>query len=51
MSALRILVVVIVAVIAALVRTAVLGQWTVRGLVADFLFALAILALPGFIHE
>ena len=51
MSALAILVVAVIAAIAALARAAILGQWAVRSLVADFVFALLILVLPGFIHQ
>lgn len=51
MSALRILVVVVVAAIAALAKAAILGRWDLRAIVADFVFALLILVLPGFIHE
>jgi hypothetical protein len=50
MSVLAILVPIVVALLAALVRAAILGAWDVRGLVADFAFALCILLLPLVVH-
>jgi hypothetical protein len=50
MSVLAILVPIVVAILAALVRAAILGAWEVRGLVADFAFGLALLMLPLVVH-
>lgn len=50
MSATAILVALIIALLAALLRTAILGAWEVRRMVADFFFALAIILLPGVIR-
>lgn len=50
MSVLALVVPLFIAVLAALVRAAVLSDWAVRSLVAHFLFALAILLLPGVIR-
>ncbi len=50
MSALAILVPVVIALIAAGLHALVTGGWDWRGFVALFVFALAILLLPGFIH-
>jgi hypothetical protein len=50
MSVFAILIPVVIAFIAAGLRSLVLGAWAWRSFVADFVFALAILLLPGFIH-
>ena len=50
MSAIAILIAVVIAFLATLIHAAVSGAWTARGFAALFLFALALLLLPGFIH-
>lgn len=49
MSATAILVALIIAVLASLLRAAILGAWDVRRMAADFFFALAIVLLPAVI--
>lgn len=51
MSVLAILVPIVVAALAALVRAAILADWALRSLVAHFAFALCVLLLPGVIHS
>lgn len=46
MSVLALLVPIVIAIIAALIRAAILGAWDARSIAADFFFALAILLLP-----
>ncbi len=50
MSVFAILIPVVVALIATALHALITGGWDWRGFVALFVFALAILLLPGFIH-
>lgn len=50
MSVLALVVPLFIALLAALVRAAILGDWAVRSLVAYFVFALCILLLPLVVH-
>lgn len=50
MSVLAILIPIVIAAIATVVRALITGAWDVRSLAADFFFALCILLLPGVIH-
>jgi hypothetical protein len=50
MSVLAILIPLVIAVIATLVRAAILGDWDSRSLAAHFCFALCLLLLPGVVH-
>ena len=50
MSAIALLIAVAIAFLATLVHAAVTGAWTARGFAGMFLFALALLILPGVIH-
>lgn len=50
MSVLAILIPIVVALIATLVRAAIASDWEARSLAAYFFFALCILLLPGVVH-
>ncbi len=50
MSVLAILIPIVIAILATIVRAAIRNVWDARELAADFFFALALLLLPGFIH-
>lgn len=50
MSVLSILVPIVIALLAALVRAAILADWALRSLVAHFAFALCVLLLPAVVH-
>lgn len=50
MSVLAVLIPVVIAAIATIVRALITGAWDARSLAADFFFALCLLLLPGFIH-
>lgn len=50
MSAVALLIAVGVALLATIVRAAILSNWIPQALAADFFFALCILLLPGLIH-
>ncbi len=50
MSAIAFLIAVAIAFVATLVWTAVTGAWTARAIAGMFLFALAILIVPGVLH-
>jgi hypothetical protein len=51
MSVLTLLVPVVIALIAALLRAAIVGDWVLRSLVGHFAFALCVLLLPAIIHS
>lgn len=50
MSVLAILIPVVAAAIATIVRALITGAWDMRSLAADFFFALCLLLLPGVVH-